>query len=358
MSIPGARLMERGRLRRLPGKLVRGLHSVNAFLLPPDRYRGSLQLWLSALEEVYFVGKNFVDGTIHLSEKVLYEDAYHQRRLAEYGGQRRLIVFVPGYMQGPSSLYRLERYLGIELFDAFTYRWGDFPYSQDIHISARQLEAVLRQLHEATGVEEIFLVGHSQGGIIIRTMVQSGLGADLPIKKCLFLSSPHQGTWAGLVAIPHKGLRKAVNYLPYVRKARGESGLQLLPGSDFLRDLNARPLPEQIKFYSVHYNLDPMIWPPENAVLPYPEAQNFFINKVGHAQPLYCSRATEIAIRVFYGTAADRRAAPREAPVRPPSRPRPKLKQKQKQKQKRKGLRRHGRRAGGKGSARNDPAPG
>jgi len=51
----------------------------------------------------------------------------------------------------------------------------------------------------------------------------------------------------------------------------------------------------------VHYALDPMIWPPTNAILPYPEAENHFINKVGHAQPLYCSRATRIAIRALYG---------------------------------------------------------
>ena len=62
-----------------------------------------------------------------------------------------------------------------------------------------------------------------------------------------------------------------------------------------------QPLPEAVQFTSVHYALDPMIWPPTNAILPYPEADNHFINKVGHAQPLYCSRATRIAIRALYG---------------------------------------------------------
>jgi hypothetical protein len=93
----------------------------------------------------------------------------------------------------------------------------------------------------------------------------------------------------------------AAGLIPYVPKVRGESGVQLLPGSDFLKELNSQPLPENTQFTSVHYALDPMIWPPTNAILPYPEAENHFINKVGHAQPLYCSRATRIAIRALYG---------------------------------------------------------
>jgi hypothetical protein len=67
----------------------------------------------------------------------------------------------------------------------------------------------------------------------------------------------------------------------------------------------------------VHYNFDPMILPPENAVLPYASAQNHFINKVGHAQPLYCSRATEIAIRFLYGSEHDAHSVEPEREQRP-----------------------------------------
>jgi triacylglycerol esterase/lipase EstA (alpha/beta hydrolase family) len=258
-------------------------------------------LGFSVLEEVYFEAKNFIDGTIHVSERLLYENTYHEQRLSQYKNQRRLVVFVPGYMQSPISFYRLERYLGLELFDVFTYVFGGVPYSQDLTLSAQQLGARLREVHRRIGVEEIYLVGHSQGGIIIRTLVQHGMAEDLPVRKCLFLSSPHQGTWAGLVAFPHRGIRTAAGMIPYVPRVRGESGVQLLPGSDFLQELNSQPLPENIRFTSVYYALDPMIWPPTNAILPYPEAENNFINKVGHAQPLYCSRATRIAIRTLYG---------------------------------------------------------
>ncbi|MFH1809546.1 MAG: alpha/beta fold hydrolase [Pseudomonadota bacterium] len=305
------------KLDRVPAKLVRGLRALNAFLLPPERLRSTLHMGLSVVEEAYFVGKNLIDGTIHVSEKVLYDEDYHRRRLEAFQGQRRLVVFVPGYMQLASGFQRLERYLGIDVFDAFTYIYGDFPYSQDIQLSAQQLEARLRQIQQQLHADEIYLVGHSQGGIIIRTLVQHGLASELPITKCLFLSSPHRGTWVGLAAIPHKGLRKAIGLLPYARQVRGESGLQLLPGSDFLTALNAMPLPPQIQFASVHYNFDPMILPPENAELPYREAQNFFINKVGHAQPLYCSRATEIAIRFLYGNDAEVRGVSRGHVARP-----------------------------------------
>jgi triacylglycerol esterase/lipase EstA (alpha/beta hydrolase family) len=288
-------------LGKLPEKVIRSLRRFNAWLVPPERYLDTIMLGFSVLEEGYFEAKNFIDGTIHVSERLLYENTYHEQRLAQYKNQRRLVVFVPGYMQSPISFYRLERYLGLELFDVFTYIFGGVPYSQDLTLSAQQLGTRLREVNRRVNVKEIYLVGHSQGGIIIRTLVQHGMAEDLPVRKCLFLSSPHQGTWAGLVAFPHQGIRMAAGMIPYVPKVRGESGVQLLPGSDFLQELNSQALPEDIRFTSVHYALDPMIWPPTNAILPYPEAENHFINKVGHAQPLYCSRATRIAIRTLYG---------------------------------------------------------
>lgn len=289
---------------KIPAEIVHQLKKMNARLVPREKYLGAVTMGLSAVEETYLVAKNFVDGSIHISERALYEDTYKQRRLGKYGGQSRLLVFVPGYMQTPNSFNRLERYLGLDLFDVFTFVWGGFPYSQDITLTAQQLEELLRDLVDKTGVKEVFLLGHSQGGIIIRTMVQHGMVSELPVKKCVFLSSPHQGTWAALAAVPHKGIRSAAGWLPYIRKVQGESGLQLMPGSEFLKKLNARPLPESIRFYSVYYALDPMIWPPTNAILPYPEAENHFVPKIGHAQPLYCSRAAKFALRSLYGDKA------------------------------------------------------
>ena len=291
--------------KKAPDRLIRKFRKINERLLPPDRYLNSIMMGLSAIEEVYFISKNVVDTSVSVSGRLLYENNYHDRRLDEYQGQRRLIVLVTGYMQSPLSFYRLERQLSSEVFDSFTYIWGDFPYSQDLTLTSSQLESVLREVVSTTDAEEIYLVGHSQGGIIIRAMVQHGMGADLPIKKCLFLSSPHQGTWAALAAIPHRGLLRLVGLVPYIRRVVGESGLQLLPGSDFLHELNSRPLPEQIKFYSIFYALDPMIWPPTSAIFPYPEAQNHFIQKFGHAQPLYCSRAHNIAVNCLFGDLAN-----------------------------------------------------
>jgi triacylglycerol esterase/lipase EstA (alpha/beta hydrolase family) len=212
-------------------------------LLPPERFRDSISLGLSVVEEAGYVVRNALDTSLGFSWKLLYGSDYHRRRLSEYRQQKRLLVMVPGYMQSPLSFQRLEQYLGSEPFDVFTYLWGDFPYSQDITISAAQLARVLEEVYCHTTAREIYLLGHSQGGIIIRVMVQHGLAGGLPIRKCLFLSSPHQGTWVGVAAVPHRGVRKLVDLLPYVRKVSGESGVQLLPESPLLSDLNSRPLP-------------------------------------------------------------------------------------------------------------------
>jgi triacylglycerol esterase/lipase EstA (alpha/beta hydrolase family) len=283
-----------------PKRVLQRIRKFNSKLIPPEQYLDTAKLGVSAFEEAYYYARNFIDGTIHLSGKMFLEDDYHNRRLAEFKGQRRLVVLVPGYMQPPLAFYRFCRYLGIELFDAFPYVWFDFPYSQDLTLSAVQLESVVRDLHRFTQAEEIYLIGHSQGGMIVRTMVQHGMGSDLPVKKCLFLSSPHQGTWSGIAAASHRGLRIAASMFPYINRVQGESGLQLIPGSRFLEELNSRPLPEGIKFTSVYYALDPMIWPPSNGILPYPKAENHFIKKVGHIHPLYCAQAAQITIRALY----------------------------------------------------------
>ncbi len=304
-----------GIIRETPIKVVRNIKRFNAWLLPPNRYLANIKLGLSVLEEAFFVAKNFVDGTVEVSGKVLYEDDYHQRRLDQYNGEKHLVVLVPGYMQPQSGLERLERSLSNELFDAFTYIWADFPYSQDIRRSADQLYEVVHDLAANTRASEIYLVGHSQGGLIIRSMVQCKANMELAVRKCLFLSTPHQGTWTALAAITHGGIRKAMNIVPYVRKVKGESGLQLIPGSEFLSYLNSCPLPKNIRFASIYYALDQLIWPPTNAVFPYPEAENHYINKVGHAMPLYCGRAVQIAIRFLYGNSTSVKPRSKNPPI-------------------------------------------
>ncbi len=284
-----------------PRKAIQELQSFNARHFPQERYHTALTLGLSAIEELYFCAKNAIDTSMHMSERVLYANDYSKRRIAEYQGQKRLCVFVPGYMQTAVGFYRLESLVNIETFDAFTYVWQDFPYSQDIFISADALAQKLRELNESLHPEEIYLIGHSQGGIIIRTALQYGLTLGLPIRKCLFLCSPHQGTWVGLGGLTHGPIRTCIGHLPYISEVHGESAFQLLPGSKFLTELNDRPLPTGVECFAIRYAFDPMVIPAKNARMPYREAHNFYIEKIGHAQPLYCARASRIALRCLFG---------------------------------------------------------
>ncbi len=288
-------------LLNLPKKVFHELQMKNAQLIPRERYQAAITMGLSALEEAYFVVKNAIDTSRYMSERVLYAEDYHATRIAEYAGQKRLCIFVPGYMQTSVGFYRLESLLGIEIFDAFTYVWQDFPYSQDIRLSGEQFANIVRDLNDQLHPEEIYLIGHSQGGLIIRTALQYGLLIDLPVRKYLSLNTPHQGTWIGLGSVAHGPVRKLAGIIPYIRSVHGESGLQMLPQSKFLTDLNDRPLPSNIEYYAIHYAFDPMVLPPSNAKLPYKEAHNFYIAKVGHTQPLYCSRASRILIRCLFG---------------------------------------------------------
>ena len=87
--------------------------------------------------------------------------------VTEYRGEKHLVVFVPGYMQHHVGFYRLESYLSVELFDAFTYVWARFPYSQDIHLTARQLADAGKDVAAVLRVgNERLIDGHLQKQIV------------------------------------------------------------------------------------------------------------------------------------------------------------------------------------------------
>lgn len=147
-----------------------------------------------------------------------------------------------------------------------------FEYANDgpIADAADELFCSLRTLHDA-GVRHASLVCHSMGGLVARdTLTRRGYYAgnarghtDLPdIDRLVMIGTPNNGSaWARLHFVTEARERlirwwnsKDHNLRDlgrFDRDGEGQAGRDLLPDSDFLADLNARPTPVGVKITAI-----------------------------------------------------------------------------------------------------------
>jgi triacylglycerol lipase len=147
---------------------------------------------------------------------------------------------------------------------------------------AARVEEVCQQL----GVERVWLVGHSNGAMVARHYLQLGDGARRAA-GCVMIGAPHAGSKLAPFAI--SGM-----------------GLELLPGSPFLRSLAAAPLPPlpMTAIYSRH----------DNIVIPYESGGLTGVTQIelrglGHTAILYHPEAIEAIVRALRGEQGVRREA-------------------------------------------------
>ncbi len=262
------------------------------------RTLAGLRMLLSTFGEVSNVGTNVLDHAVRLVERVSFRQKYLPNRLRHYSGQKRVAVLFHGYGQGRAAFETMERVLSSPLFDVFPVSAGYQPYSQDIRISAEQERDRIEYILSHTDAKELVFIGHSQGGLVIRDLVQRQQFTE-NVKQCIFLATPHMGTWAALAGYAHGIATAALGLIHPKLKVEGESGRQMVPGSEYLRALNERPLPPSIAYTNVYNYIDPLVWPAQYARLPYPEAHNILVMKIGHLQTLYDLQELEIILRAL-----------------------------------------------------------
>jgi len=279
---------------------LRGNNKPNKKDKPFKRERlSNLRLFASAYAEGYYIIQNLLDHVINFHETNLIGQKYLPSRMKEYKGQKKLAFLYHGYFQGTVGYERLERILESDLFNIFAVSGTYQPYSQDIRKSAEYEMRVLEWVLNNTDVEEVYLIGHSQGGLVVRYMIQF-LGADKYVDKAIFLSTPHRGTKIAYASGVNKlSMNVLSRILPNFKKIEGESGKQLRPNSQFIRRLNSKNLPKNVDYTSIYTYIDPIVWPASNARLPYREANNILLRKIGHMQTLYDFQAIELILKTI-----------------------------------------------------------
>lgn len=159
------------------------------------------------------------------------------------------VLLVPGWLDTARDLAAMRiRLIGAgwsgEHVETITF--DDPTGSNRAH--ADELAEVVDSILAWTGAEAVHIVAHSMGGLATRWYLETY--PDTPVRKVVFIASPHRGTLAAHLAW-------------------GEGRDEMVPGSPFLDSLNARaPVPEGVDVITIRTLVDTHIVPGESATLP------------------------------------------------------------------------------------------
>lgn len=158
----------------------------------------------------------------------------------------------------------------------FSYHHGKFQL-QSLRASAQELALKLRRLHENLGVPSFDLVGFSMGGLVALHAIKF-LQAGMYVRRLALLGTPLDGTWASLAGVATVG-------------AVSSSVWQIMPHSQFLRDLRMAPLPPHLRVRQIHASEDGLC-PATRPLAGVDTSKDYIVMPGGHsslvvAKPFY-----------------------------------------------------------------------
>jgi triacylglycerol lipase len=173
------------------------------------------------------------------------------------------ILLVHGIIDNHTIFALMRRQLlrrGFSSIHTFSYS----PLTLDVRRTAERLGREIEAICEASGSDQIHIIGHSLGGLIARYYIQR-LGGDARVHTCVTLGTPHQGTVAAKL-LPW----------PLVKQVR--------PDSDLMGELDEPASGCRTRFVAFYSDVDQLIVPQRRARLRHPDlsSSNVRIHGVGH----------------------------------------------------------------------------
>jgi pimeloyl-ACP methyl ester carboxylesterase len=179
-------------------------------------------------------------------------ETFLDRRPTDGHCVRHPIVLIPGWGGWSRGLLALERHLrlvcGRKLIRLDL--GGGFDC---IRRSASRAAEIVKRSASEDGTDGIDVIGYSMGGLVATHLLKCCNDARL-VRNVITLGTPHCGSPAVRTAVRLFG-------------GLSESLWQMLPGSEFLADLERRPVPEGSELFSVAGSEDVLV-PPRCAELP------------------------------------------------------------------------------------------
>jgi pimeloyl-ACP methyl ester carboxylesterase len=251
----------------------------------PERSRWDA--WLDAARDLQQRSKATINAVVDYAQPLPRQDgiaflspdpraciasALIRTPLAEAGAIPHHVVIMVHGLDEPGSIWDdLSPVLvdrgGAKGFAAATFT---YPDDQPVTASSDMLIDQLKAL-KARGVDRVDLVCHSMGGLIARDVLTrpdayagdgNGNAVFPPVDRLILVGTPLAGSpWARLRAVAE--LREQIEHwatdksldprqlLGFMNDGNGAAGADLLPGSPFLTDLNARPWPQGVRITAV-----------------------------------------------------------------------------------------------------------
>ena len=141
-----------------------------------------------------------------------------------------------------------------------------YPNDQPVRDSAKFLNEQLRIL-KAQGIDQLSIIAHSMGGLVSREMLTNPdyqckeldcENAEVKIDQLIMLGTPNHGSELARVrffAEIKEQIQRLVSgekiWLEWIFDGAGEAGIDLIPNSEFLTSLNARPHPVDTRYFVI-----------------------------------------------------------------------------------------------------------
>lgn len=191
---------------------------------------------------------------------------------------RAPVLLVPGWSNRGRHLRHLARHLRENGWPDDAVLTIDFrdPFGSNLE-HAGEIARAVDALRDRTGAECIDVVAHSMGGLATRCYLAEREPPGCPLRRVVFLATPHAGTWAALFAF-------------------GGGRREMLPGSDLLNALACQAWPAGMEIFTVRTPWDMRVLPRSSACLP--AAREVVLPRVTH-QGLLRSRRAHLAVRAI-----------------------------------------------------------
>ncbi|GLK88446.1 esterase/lipase family protein [Pseudomonas turukhanskensis] len=264
-------------------------------------YREQPRLQRNYLQPVSFADPRFDQANIELGAwqplTFLRELGYGLYLLAPWDPNKEPIFLVHGINSSPRNWQELVANLDTERFQLLLYH---FPSGVPLNNSAYMLSLGLRDVQRRLKPARFHVMAHSMGGLVARRALQM-LNADDSRNLCLFitLATPWNGHPSAAT-----GLKRMPVEVPVWK--------DLAPGSPYLQQLFATPLPAHIRQWMLvsYTGNSRLLEEPNDGVVPLTselsnaaqdEATRLYLLNENHTSILQSRRTAELLQRAFDG---------------------------------------------------------
>ncbi|TVR61782.1 MAG: hypothetical protein EA422_12220, partial [Gemmatimonadales bacterium] len=162
------------------------------------------------------------------------------------------VLLVPGWGDQAPDLEPLRLHLIEEGWPETRIAALSFPDPFGSNQSnAREIDRAVDALRAMTGAPRVDIVAHSMGGLAVRYFLLVRPDVDEAVRRAVFLGTPHRGTVAAILAW-------------------GDGGREMVPGSDFLTQLNEGEsgVPTGVEALAIRTPVDLRVIPGSSGLLP------------------------------------------------------------------------------------------